>query len=237
MVCGSGCFCCSCYVFVPFYFEYLCTTICTNVLCTRDVSCCIVEERVVPMQEGNCVWWTFDPNWSKSRSNVHRLTVYFFFSLLLNFILFFLLCGVLVPICLYGILPFKFWNANLNSWGCSGHYQVLIIIIIFTSLRWSPSMWQSYRWKDSKGGWETQSPASRSLSTSAPVWTLNNPSQLTSSVTTVFLPEVKEVQHACLERHPLPDLHTGDESDRANKLPYFSKSPDDSRPRRHGFLQ
>jgi len=152
MVCGSGCFCCSCYVFVPFYFEYLCTTICTNVLCTRDVSCCIVEEIVVPMQEGNCVLWTFALNWSKSRSNVHRLMVKCtFFSFLLNFILFSFLCGVLVPRCLELV-----WNLSVQVQKRQpellGLLGILpVSIIIFASLRWSPSIWQSYCWKDSRG--------------------------------------------------------------------------------------
>jgi len=192
MVCGSGCFCCSCYVFVPFYFEYLCTTICTNVLCTRDVSCCIVEEIVVPMQEGNCVLWTFALNWSKSRSNVHRLMVKctFFFLFTKLHLVFLSLWGTGAEMLRACMESFRAssetptWTpgvardiTGLNYYIC----EFALVSIYLTKL-----LLEGF-----KGGWETQSPASRSLSTSAPVWTLNNPSQLTSSVTSVVLPEVR----------------------------------------------
>jgi len=149
MVCCSGCFL---FLLCICSFLFWMSMYCTNVLCTRDVSCCIVEEIVVPMQEGNCVLWTFALNWSKSRSNVHRLMVKCtFFSFLLNFILFSFLCGVLVPRCLELV-----WNLSVQVQKRQpellGLLGILpVSIIIFASLRWSPSIWQSYCWKDSRG--------------------------------------------------------------------------------------
>ena len=63
----------------------------------------------------------------------------------------------------------------------------------------------------------TASPATRS----ATVWTLNTPSQLKlASRITILLEFRKSSMHAWNGIH----FHTGDESDNANELPYFSRS-------------